>query len=148
VRPPRNRVPGDNYRYDVSATTVSARLTKLCKNFKVSMIFFFFFFCTQVTTGAFLSISQNLKVPARLQGGTQTKHRTWWRDFELSKLFECFVGFVQGFAVLQEIVRRNIFFFKNKMGSSRNKLSNKPNLSPGNPVSCNIQIFKLTRKVL
>ncbi len=35
-------------------------------------IIFFFFFGTKVTSEAFLSISQNLKV-IRLQGGTQTK---------------------------------------------------------------------------
>jgi hypothetical protein len=43
-----------------------------------------YFFGNEVTSEAFLSISQNLKV-ARLQGGTQTKLWTAWRNFDLSR---------------------------------------------------------------
>ncbi len=69
----------------------SARLTlhstKLCTNFK------FFreeknLFGTKVTSEAFLSIFQNLKV-TRLQGGTQTKLWTCWRNWS----FEVIWGF-------------------------------------------------------
>jgi hypothetical protein len=49
------------------------------------------FFGTKATSEAFLSISQNLKV-TRLQGGTQTKLWTCWRNFDLSRSFECFWG--------------------------------------------------------
>ncbi len=48
-----------------------------------------FYFGTKVTSEALLSIFQNLKV-ARLQGGTETKLRTCWRNFDLSRSFECF----------------------------------------------------------
>ncbi len=49
------------------------------------------FFGTKVTSEAFLSISQNLKV-TRLQGCKQTKPWTCWRNFDLSRSFERFFG--------------------------------------------------------
>jgi hypothetical protein len=62
------------------------------------------FFGTKVTSEAFLSISQDLKV-TRLQGGTQTKLWTCWRNFDPSRSLERFLGLVHGFAVLQRMFR-------------------------------------------
>ncbi len=59
-----------------------------------------FFFGTKVTSEAFLSIPQNLKV-TRLQGGTHTKLWTCWQNCDLSSSFERSLGLVHGFAVLQ-----------------------------------------------
>jgi hypothetical protein len=60
--------------YSTAICIPSARLTlhttKLCMNF--TMFRKSIFFGTKVTSEAFLSISQDLKV-TRLQGGTQTK---------------------------------------------------------------------------
>ncbi len=64
--------------------------TKLCTKFKIfrkkEKIF-----GAKVTSETFLSISQNLKV-TRLEGGTQTKLWTCWRNFDLSRSFERFSG--------------------------------------------------------
>jgi hypothetical protein len=59
-----------------------------------------FFFGTVDTSEAFLSISQNLKV-TRLRCGTQMNLWTCWRNFDLSRSFERFLGLVHGFVVLQ-----------------------------------------------
>jgi hypothetical protein len=83
----------------------SARLTlystKLCTKFKIFRKKIFF--GTKVTSEAFLSISQNLKV-TRLRGGKQTKLWTCGRNLDLSRSFERFSGLVQGFGVLQLMV--------------------------------------------
>jgi hypothetical protein len=49
------------------------------------------FFGTKVTSEAFLSISQDMKVTP-LQGGTQTKLWTCSRNFDVSRSFERFFG--------------------------------------------------------
>jgi hypothetical protein len=62
------------YEHDARSSVPSARLTlhstKLCTKFKIFGEKLFF--VTKITSEAFLSISQNLKV-TRLQGCTQTK---------------------------------------------------------------------------
>jgi hypothetical protein len=69
-----DRCIGDDDRKDWVHKVPSARLTlhstKLCTEFKICRKKIFF--CTKVTTEAFLSISQILKVTC-IQGGTQTK---------------------------------------------------------------------------
>ncbi len=63
------------------------------RNFEQSSIFFgkFFFFGTEVTSEAFLSISPNLKV-THLQVSTRTRIWTCWQNFDLSRSFEGFWG--------------------------------------------------------
>ncbi len=51
------------------------------------------FFRTKVTSEAFLSTFQNLKA-TRLQGCTQTKLWTCWRNFDLSRSFELWGSFM------------------------------------------------------
>jgi hypothetical protein len=60
-------------------------------------------FGTKVTSESFLSISQNLKA-TRLKGCTQAKLWTCWRNFDLSRSFERFLGLVHGFAVPQQMI--------------------------------------------
>jgi hypothetical protein len=85
----------------------SARLTCTPQNFAQSSKFlgkkYFLILLTKVTSEAFLSIPQNLKV-TRLQGCTQTKLWTCWQNFDLSRSFERFLGLVQGFADSQNMV--------------------------------------------
>ncbi len=101
-------------------------------------------FGTKVTSEAFLSISQNLKV-TRLQGGTQTKLRTSRRNFDLSRSFERFFGACSWLRCAPvDGLTKNIV---NRMCSPKKKLSNKTNLSSLDPFSCKIQVFQVTVKV-
>jgi hypothetical protein len=88
--------------WKVPSARLTLHSTKLCTKFKIFRREKFFF-GTKVTSEAFLSISQILKV-TRLQGGTQTKLWTCWRNFDLSRSFERFLGLVHGFAVLHQTV--------------------------------------------
>ncbi len=83
----------------------SARLTlhftKLCTNLKNVMKKSFL--VLMLPLRHFEAFSQNLKA-TRLQGRTQTKLWTCWRNSDLSRSFERFLGLVHGFAVLQQMV--------------------------------------------
>jgi hypothetical protein len=86
------------HSYRVPSARLTLHSTKLCAKFKIFRKKKFP--GTKVTCEAFLSISQNLKATS-LQRGTQTKLWTCWRNFDLSRSFERFLGIVHGFAVLQ-----------------------------------------------
>ncbi len=86
------------YNPNIPLARLTLHSTKLCTNFKIFRKKIFV--GTKVTSEAFLSISQNLKV-TRLLGGTQRKLWTCWRNFDPSRSFERFLGLVHGFAVLQ-----------------------------------------------
>jgi hypothetical protein len=83
---------------EVPSARLTLHSTKLCT--KVKIFRKKIFFGTDVTSEAFLSVSETFKV-TRLQGCTQTKLWTCWRNFDLSRSFEHFLELGNGFAVLQ-----------------------------------------------
>ncbi len=81
---------------EVSSARLTLHSTKRCAKFKIFRKKIFLVLRSE----AVLSISQNFKV-TRLQGCTQTKPWTCWRNFDLSRSFLRFLGLFRGFAVLQ-----------------------------------------------